>query len=522
MTRLADATPVGTGAQRVIRASPLPVGAAAMFGSAAMVVALIGSWIPSLWGDEAASVMSAERPIPSLFRMLTHVDAVHGTYYLALHEWIVLFGPSPFSVRFPSAIGAGLTVAAIVLIAARLSGTRVAIAAGVIACILPRITYMGEEARSYAFSAAIGSWLTLLLIELLRRRDVRLRWWAVYGVVFAFGTYLFLYTALFALVHLAILIRSHPGRRFAWMWLRMVCASALVTSPLVVFAYLERTQIAYLGNNPQVTFNSIFAALWFGNAWFAVIGWGLIVSAVIGALVMRRRRARNGIGRVVSPAGRSFNAPAVPSLTFVALAWLVIPSAVLILTQYAYADFTARYLTYCAPAAALLMAVGLAALTRQRVRMMVAGLAAIVAAAAPIYLAQRGPYAMNNSDWAELSATVGAHAHAGDAIVFDESARPSRRPQLALHTYPAGFAGLRDVALETPFTENRTWYDSDYTIDQAYDLGRFDGVSRVWLVEYATRAHVDTYGVDDLEDHGYHKTSVRYRTHSEAIYLFER
>src|SRR3954447_13901286 len=41
-----------------------------------------GSWIPSFWGDEAASVMSAQRSMPSLLRMLGHVDAVHGAYYL--------------------------------------------------------------------------------------------------------------------------------------------------------------------------------------------------------------------------------------------------------------------------------------------------------------------------------------------------------------------------------------------------------------------------------------------------------
>ena len=34
---------------------------AAVVGSASAAVALAGSWIPSLWGDEAASIMSAQR-----------------------------------------------------------------------------------------------------------------------------------------------------------------------------------------------------------------------------------------------------------------------------------------------------------------------------------------------------------------------------------------------------------------------------------------------------------------------------
>jgi mannosyltransferase len=505
---------------RVRRAWRTPRAAAITFGSAAAMLALIGSWIPSLWGDEAASVMSAERPVPSLLRMLTHVDAVHGTYYLALHGWISVFGASPFSVRLPSAFAAGLTVAAVVLIAWRLASPRAALVAGVICCVLPRVTYMGEEARSYAFSAAIASWLTLLLVELLARRLVRRRWWILYGVGLVLGTYLFLYTVLIVIAHAAILLRARPGRRFGVVWLRVVCASALTASPLIVLAYLERAQIAYLKDNPQVTFESVFTSLWFGAIWFAAIAWALILIAIVhGLRTWRRERRGVRAARIATPPPDSAK---LPGLTFVAAVWLVIPSAMLIGSQVAFADFTARYLTFCAPAAALLMAAGLLALTRARARWLVAGLVVIVAAAAPVYVAQRGPYAMNGSDWAEVSATVGAHAHPGDAIVFDESARPSRRPQLALHTYPAGFAGLRDVDLETPFTQSSTWYDRVYTVTQAYDLGRYDGVTRVWLVEYADGSHVDRYGIDDLEDHGYHESAVHYRTHTGMVYLFER
>src|ERR1700710_940749 len=87
--------------------------AALVLGAAGLVLSASGSWIPSLWGDEAASVLSAERSLPSLFRMLGHVDSVHGTYYLFLHFWIDAFGASELSVRFPSTIAAGFVVAGV-------------------------------------------------------------------------------------------------------------------------------------------------------------------------------------------------------------------------------------------------------------------------------------------------------------------------------------------------------------------------------------------------------------------------
>jgi mannosyltransferase len=142
----------------------------------------------------------------------------------------------------------------------------------------------------------------------------------------------------------------------------------------------------------------------------------------------------------------------------------------------------------------------------------------LVAAAfvAPIYLAQRTPYAKNGSDWAEISNTVGAHAKAGDAIVFDDGARPSRRPRLALHTYPAGFVGLKDVTLKTPADKSSTWYDRTYTVAAANQLGRFTGISRVWLVEYVLSGRPDTYGLADLNQMGFRVTAA-YRTHSSQI-----
>ena len=76
-----------------------------------MLASFAGSWVPSLWGDETVSIMSAERSLPSLFSALGHIDAVHGGYYLFLHGWIGLFGASELSVRLPSAIAVGFAAA---------------------------------------------------------------------------------------------------------------------------------------------------------------------------------------------------------------------------------------------------------------------------------------------------------------------------------------------------------------------------------------------------------------------------
>ncbi|WP_394768302.1 glycosyltransferase family 39 protein [Lacisediminihabitans sp.] len=483
----------------------------AALGTAAALVSAAGSWIPSLWGDEAASLLSAQRPLPSLFVMLGHVDAVHGAYYLLLHGWIRLAGTTPFALRLPSAVAVGLAVAAVTLIAARLRSPRVAVAAGIICCLLPRVTYMGEEARSYAASAAIAAWLTYLLVELMRRQSPPVWLWVAYGTLLAAGVYLFLYVGLLVLAHAIVLAASRAGRAVLTRWTIACAAALLAVSPLVFWAIDERRQIAYLASRTEVSFGTLTVSLWFGSVEFAVIAWLLILVALATPLVARiRRRDLTGL-----------RAPRPPSLELVAATWLFVPSLTLVTSQFFVADFTARYLSYCAPAAALLIACGVDRLASRRGWAIAASTVAVVALATPAYLAQRGPYSKNDSDWSAISATLGVRARAGDAVAFDESVRPSRRPRLALRTYPAGFAGLHDVMLEAPYYRNTSWPDRVYSLAKTASLGRLAAVDRLWLVEYATPTHVDAYGIDTLAALGFARTA-EYRTHRSVIFLFSR
>ena len=484
------------------------------FGVAATLIALTGSWIPSLWGDEAASLMASTRPLPSLFSMLGHVDAVHGTYYLGLHFWIDVFGTSPFSIRFPSALFVGAAVAAVVLIADRLSTRNVALVAGVICCVLPRVTYMGEEARSFACSAAIAAWLTLLLIELLQRQDPPPLLWFAYGLLLAVGIYVFLYLVLFILVHALIVWRAHPPRPILRAWLAASAGALVLAGPIFVLAFLERSQIAYLGADSEASFSTLTVGLWFGSVWFAVVAWILIVAA-LGV------RMRKGWSTRRQPPAGTHDAVALPSLEFVAACWLFVPTAFLVLLQLVFAGFTGRYSSMSAPAAALLMASGLVWIARNRRWRILVATALIVALAIPVYLAQRGPYSKNDSDWAAISAVMQQHATVGDAVVFDETVRPSRRPRLALHTYPAGFAGLRDVALNIPAVDNNTWYDKAFPIETAIALGKLESSDRVWLIDYSAPGGTDSYGVSALTADGFTATE-RFRTHRSVIILYSR
>jgi len=486
--------------------------AATLTGSAAISISMIGSGTASLWGDEAASVMSAERSVPSLLTMLQHVDAVHGLYYLGLHFWILVAGASPFAVRAPSAVAIGLCVAGIVVLGSMVRGIRLGVLAGAVCAVLPRLTDVGSEARSYAFTAAVATWLAVIVVRILRSREPLARLWVGYGVLLTFGTWLFVYLALVAVAHLLVLLMSPRRAALARPALLTIGIALATTTPLLVMAYQERGQIAYLASRDSHTPTALFVSPFFENPAVAVVGWTLALAGI--ALCFRDWRT----------GWHRWHVPTVSSVSaLMPVAWLVVPSVILIGSSTVIADYTARYLAMCAPAAGLLMAIPLDALTGlPRARWVSAvGALAVVAVVAPVWMLQRGPYAKNDSDWATISAQLASHASPGDAVAFDDSVRPSRKPRLAFNTYPEGFRGLRDPTLKTPFSASPTWYDQVISLAQAQNLGRLVGISTLWMVEYATPQHTDQYGVAALRSAGFREVG-RLVGHRSVIIEFHR
>lgn len=503
-SRLPETAPLAADSGRLTLRRRLTI-IAGCAGLLAFTIDLIGSWIPSLWGDEAASLLSAERPLPTLFAMLGHVDAVHGLYYLLLHFWVNVAGTSPFAIRLPSAVAVGIAVAAITWMCGRLHSIRLAVLAGVVGAVLPRLTYAGEEARAYAFDAAICAVLFAIVAEIVLARDRRPRLWIAYGVLLALGTYMFLYDLLTAVAVGVFLLLSRASRRTLGRWAIATGSAALVTSPLLFFALAERAQVAYLAHRTEVTAQSILQNMWFGSAPFAIVAWTCILIACV-ALVVRQVRPTTGERR--------------PDVVLLALCWLVVPVGVLIASIPFVAGFTARYATFAAPAAAVLIAAGIEAMiSRTRLAVLLTGV--VVLAAVPVWAAQRGPYAMNESDWNQIASFVQTNARSGDGIVFDEAVRPSRRTRLAMDTDPAAFSAVKDLTLDHAYPQNTTWHDTAYSVEEAASLGRFDGVDRVWVVEYSTGSHTDSWGISSLDALGYHVAS-RHTEHRSVIYLFTK
>ncbi|MFD6700977.1 MULTISPECIES: glycosyltransferase family 39 protein [unclassified Microbacterium] len=468
-------------------------------GIVGTLVGVLGSWIPSFWGDEAASVMSASRTWPELWRMLQSVDGVHGAYYAFLHVWIDLFGASEFAVRLPSAIAAGLLAAGTVVLAGRLGGSRLALAAGLIVALLPRTVLMAAEARSYAIGSAIAVWLTVLLLAQLEGR--RAWWgWAVYAVGAAVSIYVFLYLALLLVVHGVFVLLFH--RRSLWRWAIWAAVAILLAVPIVRLAAAEQNQIGFLAHRDYITPQGVLALQWFDP----VTAWPCGALIVIGLAGVLRRRRQDARGL---------------RLGVLALLWLALPTAAVLIGSVLIAPmYTVRYLSFCVPAAAILVALGvrttarwLAGRTPLRTTTATGILLAVVLAAfVPNLIVLRGPYAKDGSDWREAAAYLRAHARTGDAVVYDDRPKNSDRPRLIAAVYPDDLAGLRDPALLSSFRTQPGLWDRTVPNDR---LTAGDLTPGVWAIERGPDAerspdvqHLQALGYRVISSHRLNVTTV--------------
>ncbi|HEY4152758.1 MAG TPA: glycosyltransferase family 39 protein [Pseudolysinimonas sp.] len=506
---------------------------AAAIGALAALITWLGSWNPSYWGDEAATVMSAQRPLTALFAELGKVDAVHGLYYFGMHFWIRLFGASELSTRLPSALAVGAMVAGTVVLGARLAEVRFGILAGVVCAVLPRTTFMATEARSYAMGTALAVWIMVFFVDLWRRREFRRRSWVLLGVLVAAASYLFLYLVLLAAVQGVVLLATTRGRPLRRRWLQSLGVTAVVVAPIAMLDYSERHQIAFLARRGYATAQNVLVDQWFGMPGVTVTCWALILLGVAVFLVRWRKRSTTA----VLDRRRSDR-----EVLLLGTAWLVLPTALLLAANAVSPTYNTRYLSFCTPAAALLVAFGLAALARVATRLM-AGRAdrafagalpgvtvpavlvlavavfALGALALPDYLHDRGAFAKDGgSDWRQTADYLAMQVQSGDAVVFDETTKPSRRPELAYRLYPQQFAGVTVPELITPYSHRDHIWDLMAPITEI--RSELLSAHSVWAIELPTGDEVPA-DVEDLTSHGYRVVGT-HLVHRLEVYQLQK
>ena len=401
----------------------------------ALAVACWGLTTPSFWRDEAVTADLTGRTVPQLLRVLGEIDAVHGFYYLLMWPVTTVFGVSELTLRLPSALAAAAAAGLTAALGRRLGSDRLGLTAGLLVALSPFLSRYAQEARQYALVAALAVLSTWLLVRAENRRG-----WAWY----ALSVVLLGYTHMFAL----LLLPAHViARRDALRSWAVAAGAALVPLlGLVAFAMSQRYQVSWIEPLTGKALLRLAQAL----------GWGpvLLVPALLLALL--------GLWRY---------RPASPLLR-VAIPWLVLPPALLLGVSWLGSPYyVQRYLLFCVPAAALLVAAGLETLSW---KLAVPLVAAAAAATVPVHLDQRRQDARVD-DLRALSGIVAEHKRPGDVVLFtDVRFRP------ALAVYPSVYEGLDDIMRRTSPIAAGDLKGNE--ISRARYTEALAGTDRVWLI----------------------------------------
>ena len=439
--------------------------APASIGLLAFIVAFVGSWNPSFWDDEIATISAAGRSPAELLELLRSVDAVHGFYYFFMHAWTSVFGFSEVAMRLPSALAVGFACAGTVITGRKLGSESIGIASGLVLAVLPRMVWAGTEARQSAFTALLAVGLTLLLVRAWEsNRGID---WVLYGICAVAGVCMFMFFALAVASHAvaALILRRRP------LAVLITCSAAgAAVLPFLLFAMTQKAQVEWIQNRSLVQNLTIAAVKQFfygddrptGNLppqW--VLGFVLVLGVTQVALI--------GWGLWSVRRVSTYRPLVVLSLVGVCLPMI----GLLLVSVVAQPVYVARYLTFTAPLFALLVGLGLDRLrTGRRWLLPVAAILVVVSSLVPQLTIKS---VVNEPEDTErrIAAFMAAETTKPASAVY---AYPELR-DMAL-AYPADFRLITDLSLgESPADSGTLW-----GINAAVTADQLKGRGDVWFV----------------------------------------
>ena len=437
-------------------------------GVLATAVSLGGASRPSFWYDEAATISASySRSLPQLWQMLGNVDAVHGLYYLLMHGWFQIFPPTEFWSRAPSGLAVGAAAAGVVVLGRQFSSRTVAVSAGIVCAILPRVTWAGIEARPYALSMVAAVWLTVLFVHAIRRDRALL--WMSYGIAFAASVLLDIYLALLLLTHAVFLCVYRQSRKVLLRFAITAVLACGAVAPFVLEAIGQVHQIIWIAPVGRRTIEDVAVQQYFERSPpFTVVSALVVAAAIVVWLCTSTQLAGND-----------------RQLLTLATACLVVPTAVILCwSAWAHPIYTPRYLCFTAPAMALVLGVCIGALAvTPWVAAAVVSILAI--AAAPNYLlVQRGPYAKYGMDYSQVADLISAKAAPGDCLLVNDTVTfmpAPMRPLLAAR--PDAYRKLADLSLWQRATDRKDVFDTNLIPEAT--AGPLSDCHVVWIITQA-------------------------------------
>jgi 4-amino-4-deoxy-L-arabinose transferase-like glycosyltransferase len=446
---------------------------------------------PSLRGDEALSVIYAQRSLADIVDLSRFVSGHPPLFYGSLHFWIKTAGTTELAARFFSAWWGVLAVPLVYVLGRALFGARGATWAALLLAVNPFHIWHAQDIRSYSMLTALSVLSCWAFWRALRHPTSR-NWvlYAASGVAVVhchyFGSFLILSHGLFWFVGtaLAVLRPLKIPDASPSIWTGVLSFAAIVAS-LLPWLWLARSVLAG-GHGPggqTLPLREMFrqGLVTFGvGYWREPWGWGALTLGL--ALLL-------GWG---AWAAFRLNARGAALLALV----VGVPLVCLFVLSRSRPIYRERYLGFSAPAYTLLIGVGLAALETWKKppvsRRSRARLGRIALAVCVLFLVGFDAYALlqyyvspryaKSPEWREAVAFMRERLAPGDVVILNH------QDQAFLYYYDdPGLVVLpspeaTDAASVRRFLEDlASLYDRVWLLPDTARLWDQDGLVRQWL-----------------------------------------
>ncbi|GAB4412163.1 MAG: hypothetical protein Kow00106_06710 [Anaerolineae bacterium] len=354
-----------------------------------------------LRGDEAFAVRywadSPQRVVRDLAQWEPHPL---GTF-LSFWAWKSAVGESEFAMRYLSALGGWVGVAAVGALARHLLRQRKTVALTVgLAALHPFLIWHAQDARNYALwfgASAVAMWLFLRATTSNRRRD-----WALYWVAEVVALYLFFLEAFLLVVQALFLAQQRHHRRVVWSAVRSWALLVIALLPWLVQAWYLKGS-GYQGATDDA--EPLRLLTWFVPVWLTGRTYGAPWQTILPLVWL------GALGIVLGGLPRRVSGQLV--------VWVAVPVLLLVVAATRMSVFHPRYLIAVMPAVLLSVVAGLARLPGRRWNRLV--IWTVIVTIPALGLAELVPYYRGVSpkapDWPTLAAYLERRAVAGDLVL---------------------------------------------------------------------------------------------------------
>jgi mannosyltransferase len=363
---------------------------------------LAGAWLrlshlgsKSLWLDEGATVALVRTSWQHFWWVWWHGEAnLQTIYFLFMRGWIH-GGLSESWLRLPSALFGIASIPLLYALARKFTGVTGALVAAALLTFNPTHVYYSQEARSYTLAILLVLLSTYVFVEAVQSNLTRdWLWWTICGIAVFYSHDLAALVLVSQVASLFFKARPVPWRR------ALGCGAIILVVAIPGLTYIfraspENLHFAWMPRPSPLEFWHL--AMFFGGSGVKV-ALAIVLWIAGGCAVLRRRR---------DDAADDFWGGMLIVL------WAVIPPVILALISLREPLFLQRYMVFSLPATILLAAMGVEALRKWNIGLLLA--IALCAMSLPTVVRD---YAKPREDWRGASNAVLSGARPGDAVVF--------------------------------------------------------------------------------------------------------